>query len=283
MRRIYILALLLAGCGPRVIPDDKLKEIVRDIYLSNAYASSHTVMTDSLDIYEPLFSHYGYSLADFRHTLANFSRRKSSKLSDIITATHSDLERMYMACQQKVATIERIDSAAGARFCHIVRKDSLIRVRRLADTSKLTVKLPLEPGRYTVVYNILIDSADVNYGQRTTIAVEDSTGRKTTLNTQWLERLRRHKREYSFEANGQMKRMKLRIADFSNPTASATSITVDSLVIVRYLPRDVARDSMNRVLFGHNFVIDVKKIAADSLPAPLQPRRPAAEHGGDAR
>lgn len=65
-RRLLILILALASCAcnrSRNIPDDELVAITRDIFLSNAFRESllsGIPMTDSVDIYTPIFEKYGY-------------------------------------------------------------------------------------------------------------------------------------------------------------------------------------------------------------------------------
>ena len=76
-------ATALGSCArDKVIPDEELARIFRDAYLINAYVSDRGVKLDSLELYEPVFSRYGYTAEDVRYTIGNFSRRKSAQLSD---------------------------------------------------------------------------------------------------------------------------------------------------------------------------------------------------------
>ena len=78
-------ATALGSCArDKVIPDEELARIFRDAYLINAYVSDRGVKLDSLELYEPVFSRYGYTAEDVRYTIGNFSRRKSAKLSDVV-------------------------------------------------------------------------------------------------------------------------------------------------------------------------------------------------------
>ena len=58
-------------------PDEELARDFPDAYLINAYVSDRGVKLDSLELYEPVFSRYGYTAEDVRYTIGNFSRRKA--------------------------------------------------------------------------------------------------------------------------------------------------------------------------------------------------------------
>ena len=79
------VALVAVGCSKsKIIPDRELENITREMFLVNAYAKAQRVDTDSLDIYTPILNKYGYTQEDFFNTLANFQKRKSARLSDVV-------------------------------------------------------------------------------------------------------------------------------------------------------------------------------------------------------
>ena len=76
----YILTLVvgifvLVGCSDkRIISDSDLEKITEEMFLVNAYASAHSINTDSLDIYTPILQKYGYTQEDFFNTPASHSQ-----------------------------------------------------------------------------------------------------------------------------------------------------------------------------------------------------------------
>ena len=285
---VSFFAGLSAGCNkPRVIPDDKLRQITKEIFLTNAYTGTRGLDMDSLDIYDPIFRKHGYQLKDFRYTLENFSKRKSSRFSDIITDAYTELNNEYRFYQQRVNVLDTVQTIAGERFKQVVREDSLISVTRFADTSKLTVKVPLEEGKYKITYNVTIDSADLNYGHRSTVAIIDSAGKRSVLNTQWLAREKRQTKDFSFDTRPEYRTMVLNIGgSHNNPVHATPSIRVDSLVIVHYLPLQVALDSITNILIDYKLLIDGKeydRLAPDSVAVAAGPPWSVEGAGGDAR
>lgn len=97
-------ATALGSCArDKVIPDEELARIFRDAYLINAYVSDRGVKLDSLELYEPVFSRYGYTAEDVRYTIGNFSRRKSAKLSDVVEQSIRLLEEESATTSTKSA------------------------------------------------------------------------------------------------------------------------------------------------------------------------------------
>ena len=155
--------LLLSACARhKIIPDDTLAQIFHDAFLTNAYIGSEGVKTDSLRIYEPIFARYGYTTDDVHYTIGNFSKRKSARLGDIVERAIEMLEREGKFYNREVAVLDTIDNVARRTFTRAVLADSLIRVRSLADTARLSFSLDVEPGDYQLSLRYLVDSLDRN-------------------------------------------------------------------------------------------------------------------------
>ena len=120
------------------------------------------VKTDSLRIYEPIFARYGYTTDDVHYTIGNFSKRKSARLGDIVERAIEMLEREGKFYNREVAVLDTIDNVARRTFTRAVLADSLIRVRSLADTARLSFSLDVEPGDYQLSLRYLVDSLDRN-------------------------------------------------------------------------------------------------------------------------
>ena len=134
-----LFAVLFAACARhKIIPDDKLAQIFHDAFLTNAYIGNGNVKTDSLRVYEPIFARYGYTTDDVHYTIGNFSKRKSARLGDIVERAIEMLEREGKFYNREVAVLDTIDNVARRTFTRAVLADSLIRVRSLADTARLS-------------------------------------------------------------------------------------------------------------------------------------------------
>ena len=90
---LLVVLLLPTACKRRtIIPDDELALIFHDAYLTNAYIEREHIEYDSLNLYAPIFAHYGYTTEDVQFTIGNFSKRKSARLSDVVEAAIDLLE-----------------------------------------------------------------------------------------------------------------------------------------------------------------------------------------------
>ena len=283
------LLLFLGGCGrPKEIPEAKLKEITKDIFLSNAYvtAHGHFMHLDSLDIYTPIFRKYGYTVKDFNHTLESFSRRKSSRLSYIINEAYAEFDKQYSYYQKRIAILDTIELLAGEQFKRQVFFNARIRASRIQDTSRLKVTIPVETGSYKVSFYYKVDSLDANSGHRTTFSTIDSAGYHNVVNTQWMTRYERQHKEVTITPDASAKKMLINLGTYPKSAVSPLDITIDSLVITHFLPAQVALDSITKTLVDYKLIIDgteYQRLAKDSLAIVVQPPWAATQHGGDGR
>lgn len=160
----FLFLLLLAACSrPQIIPDDKLAMIFRDAFLTNAYVNHTRLNVDSLKIYEPIFEQYGYTTEDVQYTIGNFLKRKSARLSDVVEQAINMLETEGAYYDREVAILDTIDNASRRAMKRVIYSDSLIRVNRLKDSTKLRFTLnDIHPGDYVVSLDYLVDSLDKN-------------------------------------------------------------------------------------------------------------------------
>ena len=155
-RVVYILLTLLCvlGCARRKEIDDKtLAQIFRDAYLTNAYLGINYINIDSIQIYEPILDQYGYTPEDLRYTIGNFSRRKSAQLGRVLKEAEKEIAEYAVDYEKRVVVLDTIKDVAIRSFKRMVYQDSLIEVKKRADTSKLKLVVePLQPGTYSVRY-----------------------------------------------------------------------------------------------------------------------------------
>ena len=157
MRRVFlaILALMctLSCARKQEIDDQTLAKIFRDAYLTNAYLGLEYMNLDSIQIYEPILDKYGYTPADLRYTIGNFSRRKSAQLGRVLKDAENQITKMAELYEKKVVVLDTIRNVAIRTFKRTIRRDSLIEIRKIADSAKLKLEIePLQPGSYSVRY-----------------------------------------------------------------------------------------------------------------------------------
>ena len=177
-RVVYILLALLTvlGCARRKEIDDKtLAQIFRDAYLTNAYLGINYINIDSIQIYEPILDQYGYTPEDLRYTIGNFSRRKSAQLGRVLKEAEKEIAEYAVDYEKRVVVLDTIKSVAVRTFKKRILQDSLIEVKKTADTAKLRIIIsPLQPGTYTVRYKYTNDEKEkFKYHYRATMWIEN--------------------------------------------------------------------------------------------------------------
>lgn len=243
------LLALSVGCSKKtIIPDSDLERITREMFLVNAYATAEKVHTDSLDIYTPILERYGYTQDDYFNTLANFSKRKSARLGDVIEATIKSLEGLADGYTRKLRNLDYIDSLAKAQCSKEVLWREKIAVRRFKDTVRLQLVLPVrDEGEYVVSFNYLIDTLDKNLRLQTNHEVYNGDGVRTFYNRTNLTRAERK----SFTTTIKPKRgdveYRLTLADYAH-REDDPHITFDSLRIVYLPPAHEALARMDSVM-----------------------------------
>lgn len=258
MKRLLICCLVLpflfSACHkPKEIPDDKLIAIVSDLFLANAYWSS-SLMTDSLrldsvDVYAPVFERYGYRAEDFVHTIDNLSKRKSVGLTDLIERAIEHLTAESAGYFAQAAMLDTLDQIAAERYKQVVYGDTslvLMRLKRPADEPDIS--LPLEPGTYRIEYVYLIDSSDQNpYVQYMQFVLDSSDRRRNhTYRSFTRGRQRRDKIEVDVTDTALLKTLNIFLAYSSGRESRKTLVKIDSLSVTRYMPPEIALDSLTR-------------------------------------
>lgn len=283
-RVVVLIAVFVvaASCSrPKTIDDESLENIFRDIYLANAYCDTHNIITDSLDIYEPILKKYGYSTEDLNNTIRGFTRRKSSRLSDVIENAIKRLDTEYAIYEGRVAILDSIDNMAGERFKTVVYSDSIITATRIRDTSKLRIRIPVKEGTYKVSYNYLIDSLELNSSIRMTHYIYDSAGRQSNYSTNWVSHKERKSYTTNLETKATDKEIELLFGNYPRKDMKTPDMHIDSLRVVYYLPKAIARDSLTKILANYKLLIDAKEYtyffgAQDSCARSIHPPRVGA-------
>lgn len=268
-----LVALVLGtGCrGPKEIPDSDLVNIFHDAFLANAYLDEHYADEDSLAVYEPIFRRYGYSVEDVHYSLKTFSERKSARLSDLVDKASKRLDEEQRAESYKIMVLDTIDRIAQRTFTRTMYSDSLIHVRKLADTSKLQIRVDnLVPGKYSISFDYHIDSLDKNRNSRVEVYLVRSDSSEVMRHTAMLSRYRESK--YSRDMNVDSSHKTLCINMFYHPRhekRDEPDIKIRNLKVIRVLPANIAVDSLyeqqlNLRIFNHRLMTS---FVADTIPA----------------
>ena len=251
---LYVLCLVFsllfaASCGrPRTIGRDELKQIFKEAFLINAYydMKSPDLSLDSLDIYGPVLERRGYKVVDLEYTVNNFARKKSAKLSDVIEQAITELDVETVFYDSRVALVDTLDALAARAFRReVFHRDSII-ARRVADTAKLRVMIPVDEGSYEVSYSYFIDSLDKNRNLRATFMIRDSAGKYLESEVEYLSSrfARRRPAMRTMVADSMGAKLEMVFGGYPRHELTAPHIRIDSLSVVYYLPRKVALDSM---------------------------------------
>lgn len=282
---MVVMAAVVVGCkGPKEIPNDTLVNIFHDAYIANAYMSEAGIREDSLQLYEPIFQHYGYTMDDLQHTLKTFNKRKSAMLSDIMSDVYERLNSESRIEAAKMIVLDTIDNLAKRTYARTIYSDSLIRAKNLSDTTKLRIKIEdLVPGEYTVSFNYLIDTLDENRNSRVEAYVMRNDTNEVMRHTLMLSRYREAK--YSRKFNIDTSHRYIYVNMYYHPRneeSKTPDITIRDFKVVRVLPAAVSVDSLyhdqlNLQIINHSLmtaftadtvrVVEPEVVATDSLPS----------------
>ncbi len=264
MKRLLTLALIAlmllpTACKRRtIIPDDELALIFHDAFLTNAYVNRQSIQHDSLNLYAPIFAHYGYTTEDVQYTIGNFSKRKSARLSDVVEAAIDLLEEEGKYYDREVSALDTVKQVALRTAKRVVREDSLIRVRSLRDTARLHLTLETAPGEYEVSYEYRVDSLDKNkrLQRKCWVEKQDSTTTQTQFYT--LRRNMDDRTTRTFKVDSTARTLHLQLLYFPDEP-KRPSITIRNLTVT-YTPteeiaiRDLYEQQLNLRIFADRFL-----------------------------
>jgi hypothetical protein len=281
MRRITTLLILaavatltLGGCNRRqTIPEDTLAAILRDAYLTNAYLGNQYMVIDSLQIYEPILSRYGYSQSDFQYTIGNFSRRKSAKLGMVLRSAEDQLREQAEMYEKLVVVLDTIRDVAMRKYNRTIYSDTLIKVRKRADTTRLHIIIePIYPGAYDISYRSECDEDLTRYKRYGSIYFEGRTdSMRYSLHEYTLYEKNNIRR--TITADTLCQRLVLSLGGTTNrkERAPKPNVTIRDLE-VRYTPtEEMAIDSLFTDYVVINIFDDEFLFFADTLSIDTQP------------
>lgn len=273
--KVFVAALMVLGIGcsgPRVIPDDILIKIFHDAYIANAYMEECRIRQDSLLIYEPIFQRYGYTMEDLQYTITNFTERKSAMLSDIMGEVNHMLDAESRREAKRMIVLDTIDNIAKRQYTRTIYADTLIRVKRLRDSSKLRITIEdIIPADYNISFDYHIDTLDENRNSRIEVMFIDSAGKEKARHTMMMSRYRDGKYTHKMSADSSIRKLFINIFYHpANEESKTPDITVRNLKVVRHLPTEVCVDSLyleqlDIRLFNHDLMTG---FTADTVALP---------------
>ena len=258
--------IFFACSSPKIIPDEELANIFHDIYLTNAYAAQRpSLRLDSLNTYEPVFASYGYTTEDMQYTIGSFAKRKSARLSDIVDAAITRLGEESRFYRYRIFVQDTVSSFAREKYSRVVYSDSLIRVSRVRDTSRLRIVIPVTTGTYDVAYEYFLDSLDLNELPRVEHYLLDTLNRRTGSGGRRLQQMSREEVTASLSSDERHKELVLNLNGYKEKMKKP-DLTIENLVVKYYLPDSVSLARLTADMLRLPLV--------DSIMAPMDRRPP---------
>lgn len=269
MNRIFLgfvmllAALMTVGCRQhKTISDRELSQIIADILVTNTYVTRNHILTDSLDIYTPVFQKYGYTIDDFKYTMENFARRKSMKLGDIVNEAVKKLEKERKIYEDRLTVIDSVNDKSQRFFAQKIDSINRITVRKISDTSKLRLKLPCVEGVYNLSFRYTIDSTDTNYGLRSIFCFVDSLDKRREVGSQWISSRTSRRIKTTAYIDGGAKDLFVYLVRYGDKI-STPSLTIDSVEIVH---QPFVEDAVKRYTDSMlKFKLSVEQFRSDTL------------------
>lgn len=283
---LFTLAMLFSCNKPKNIPDTTLVSIVGDLYLANAYWDSYATYEferDSMDVYTPIFEHYGYTPEDFMYTIEGLTKRKSLKFSDVLQAAMDTLQAKGQPWIHAVAlrdTMNRIASELYKKEVYSeLKSHHYTHLSRAQDSP--TIKIPVEEGEYKIEWIYQIDTSDLNPYVQYMQCLTDSAGKRSN----YLYRSYTKGTRNAGSANVTIKpgtkgKQWLNIypayTTLRENRQYTTSVTIDSLRVTRYPTPEQIQDSVQARYFYSIPHLSIQRhgtLTKDFLPFALDTTR----------
>ena len=250
---VILGAAALVACNrPRNIPDQKLVDITHDLFLANAFRATGggISLTDTVDLYTPIFKKYGYKPADFGYTIANFSKRKSVRFTDILDTVVARIQSEDARLGREIAMIDTADQRLLARYGRVIYTDPRAprRLTRLSAVDQPDITIPIREGQLSIEYVFDLDSTSPNDELRFAYNTADESGKKRGQYDYLIysKRTRRRDKVSLMVLDTAMKKLQIVLADSPNTTQKSIKLKIDSLQVSYQPTLGAARDSLAR-------------------------------------
>lgn len=105
---IILLAVVIASCGPRVIPRGKMADIYYDMFMADQLLREDMDLrrqADTLLVYEAVFNRYGYNTDDYLYSL-RYYLKDPERFAQVL---HEVVERLQKDAESMDPVIEHLD------------------------------------------------------------------------------------------------------------------------------------------------------------------------------
>ncbi|HLN20230.1 MAG TPA: DUF4296 domain-containing protein [Bacteroidales bacterium] len=187
---LFLMILLLASCSTRkneidrseLIPEDKLTEILTDLYLTDGLLSLPAVHTwynpaDSLSSYSDVITDHGYTKDLFDKTMRFYFIKRPKKLIKIYDVVLARLSEMESRTAQEL-------SRNQSGFSYLWKGRDYYAFPGDNDTTLFDIEFPY-PGSFKISFTVTLyhDDQSVNPGFFAYLSSKDSidTGRRTYI------------------------------------------------------------------------------------------------------
>ena len=259
MKLRYLIVILMFvtafSCNkPKRIPDRNLKNIFIEIFLANSYVKVNQMMLDTIDIYTPIISKYGYKYEDISHTFDYYSRRKSARLTEILKAAMDEVGASHAKYSYTINIRDSIYNMLKRNNSNIIVAADSIIVTSFRDTTKLRFEIDAEPGIYRISFLSTFYDDHGSRSSLTSIWNEDSTGEHSVLKNFWRysgdDRI-----GYEIETPEHSRRLIISLSS-TREGELKPHLRVDSLRISHFPTKEKAMTTYGLELFGYRKPLD---------------------------
>lgn len=264
--------LVLSSCDKaQKIPDDTLKDVMKEIFMTNAYIrQNYNYALDTVSVYEPILKRYGYKPKDLDYTLYKMSLRKSSHISEILNSVAEELEAEYklMTARRDLKTL--IDTRTVDHYKDTLLIRDSIKIKAIKDLEKGKVNLDLQKGDYKISLFATVGEEDENYTYLFEYQIKDKNDSTLRSDNYYYSRGSRQAITKEFKIEDTiMKKISISLSKPMNAKIKKPIVTLDSILITRTPALAEARVKIDSILLRKispiQKIIEYGKVKKDSL------------------
>ncbi|MDD2584204.1 MAG: DUF4296 domain-containing protein [Bacteroidales bacterium] len=151
---LIIVLFLITSCKGDLIPRKEMSYIIADIYKADRYVTSQyelLLAADSIQIYEAVFNHYGYTGAEFTNTIEHYLSRPT-KLKEIYAGAKAIVEEQEIQVSNDLKYKNRLDSIRVIYTRLLKKAESVVKLLPEERAVRWILE-PLKYARWSFSYN----------------------------------------------------------------------------------------------------------------------------------
>lgn len=191
-----VFFLFLAACGnsQKEIPEEKLRDIIADIVLTDSYINNVMKPTyrerDTIDYFNPILDKYGYTIKDLEYTLDKYSRRKTDVIWNTLDQATAQVEVIRAMYDSGSKMREKWNTFVTERSTDtLYYHEDTINIRSVSDLNKLINKKPIHNrGTFTISFDYKMKEGEKNESQYLVYFLSDTLNKATKpyRNSYWI-------------------------------------------------------------------------------------------------